>query len=502
MHDQTSTNMLILLLVASLAIPTASSAAAVAPFIHGIGSAAGLGQVEVAYFHFDPVAHPVAWSTQRGLLAALQAAPGLRVREYNLMGPGGDFIEPSNGRPGGIVGLSRLVLARFAHDVGSGLYNPSVVLVSDFGSYPWQELGKSLAPGALWVLECGDDPQRFAANAARGGRYDVLLTPDLASVEQYEESGLPCLNTNNTSTPRVHWMTHHAGIYPADLQRHLMAHHQHLPGAYSERPHNVVTSCGQRGTVPAIAAQLRARHDIEVVNARATPGAAHHDLLASGRIVLNQAKYGEVTRRIFEAMLAGSLVVTDALHPSRGLHKVSQALNGLHSELTHTCLVLPQLFTPGRDIVTYSSTEEAVELLHHYTRHPEEAERMAAAGQLSVLQHHTASARAAQLEQLLRYHLMRGTASAPCERRASKERKQQCLERPVVHEVQSDGSSSSDAESPTRRVLLQLCDGENPYVTAARFCGSQEAIHLPQYECVASVGDALSSAAEAAGFTL
>lgn len=61
-----------------------------------------------------------------------------------------------------------------------------------------------------------------------------------------------------------------------------------------------------------------------------------------------------------------------------------------------------RLFEPGEEVVTYRSPEEAVAKARWLTEHPEERERIAAAGQARTLRDHSTARRAAQLDGLLR----------------------------------------------------------------------------------------------------
>lgn len=91
--------------------------------------------------------------------------------------------------------------------------------------------------------------------------------------------------------------------------------------------------------------------------------------LAASRITLNRhidvAENHANNMRLFEATGCGALLVTD--------HKDN----------------LCELFEPGREVVSYRSPGECIELVRHYLAHPEEAEAIAAAGQRRTLEQHT-----------------------------------------------------------------------------------------------------------------
>jgi spore maturation protein CgeB len=85
--------------------------------------------------------------------------------------------------------------------------------------------------------------------------------------------------------------------------------------------------------------------------------------------------------RLYEATGAGALLVTEA------------AGN------------LPDLFEPGREVVTYDGADQLVERIQHYLRHDDERRAIAAAGQRRTLTEHTYPRRAARLAELLELRL-------------------------------------------------------------------------------------------------
>lgn len=377
-------------------------------------------------------------------------------------------------------------------------YNPHAVLVMDFGSYRTSHIGAHLYPSALWVLEAGDDPQSFAVNAWLARQFDVVLSPDKPSVRLYEETavvaaarsasgaktsageaeigysaavlGTPPGEADFRGPIAAHWLTHHAGIYEHDLDAWLAN-----PGP---RDFYVVTTCGNRGTVPEIGRRLG---DDVFVSRRVPPGMPHHRLLASARIVINQAKWGEITRRIFEAMAAGALVVTDRLRSERGLGEVSSTsapCRSCRGANSHVC-VCPrcwQLFVEGEDIIVYDSVDEAVAKVRYYLEHEAERAAIASRAQVKVLQHHTARARAAQVHALLHYHLRSGTMGS--RRRPNMPR----VCRPVV---------ASDSGSKAIVCVGGPTDGvtNSVFAAAAAGCAELDSLHLP---CVKAVAASLS----------
>src|SRR5690606_2513637 len=124
---------------------------------------------------------------------------------------------------------------------------------------------------------------------------------------------------------------------------------------------------------------IRARHGGEVW------GMDMYRALARSRITLNRhinvAENNANNMRLYEATGVGSLLLTDRKDN------------------------LGELFDVGREVLAYSSKEEAVELVRHYLRHPEEADRIASAGQARTLREHTYARRMEELVPILQRHL-------------------------------------------------------------------------------------------------
>lgn len=84
------------------------------------------------------------------------------------------------------------------------------------------------------------------------------------------------------------------------------------------------------------------------------------------KIVLNASTKGDVNMRVFEAMAAGALLITDRIG------------NGLS-----------ELVEEGSQYIGYSTIAEAMEKIEYFLTQNAERERIARAGQQIVLEHHT-----------------------------------------------------------------------------------------------------------------
>lgn len=89
-------------------------------------------------------------------------------------------------------------------------------------------------------------------------------------------------------------------------------------------------------------------------------------IYGQSKIVLNVSINGDVNMRVFEAMAAGALLITDRIG------------NGLS-----------ELFEEGSHYIGYSTIPEAMEKLWYFLDNSAERKRVARAGQRIVLEHHT-----------------------------------------------------------------------------------------------------------------
>ncbi len=127
------------------------------------------------------------------------------------------------------------------------------------------------------------------------------------------------------------------------------------------------------------ASSIRQRHGGEVW------GLDMYRALARSRITLNRhinvAENNANNMRLYEATGVGAMLLTDRK-------------DNLH-----------ELFEVGREVVAYSSKEEAGELVRHYLDHPDEAAQIAQAGQARTLREHTYAQRMQELVPMLKRHL-------------------------------------------------------------------------------------------------
>jgi spore maturation protein CgeB len=94
----------------------------------------------------------------------------------------------------------------------------------------------------------------------------------------------------------------------------------------------------------------------------------HTSFLNSGMMVLQNSRWGEITRRIFEGMACGKMVLTDRLSENKKLH---------------------ELFEDGEDIIYYEGLVDCINKMNYYVSNPMETALIAKSGMKKVLANHT-----------------------------------------------------------------------------------------------------------------
>jgi hypothetical protein len=247
-------------------------------------------------------------------------------------------------------------LLKLIEDVEDG-YNPDILLHMDYGAFNHPLLDKKFFKNIFTVLEAGDDPQCFYNNFPKAPKFDLILTPDLPSVESYKKHGLNA----------IYW-THFADVIAGTESSYIIPNY------------DLVCTRGD-GTTPFLD-QIKFKLGNRFNNFRDF-NIYQRDILSSGKIVIQKSTHGEVTRRIFEGMMCKRMVITDRLSEERGLHL---------------------LFEENKDIVFYDSLDEAIEKINYYSTHEEERLKIALSGHLKTASSHTTVQR---LDTILEHFLKR-----------------------------------------------------------------------------------------------
>jgi len=217
-----------------------------------------------------------------------------------------------------------------------------IVLFMDWGRFDSKWLDKNLKPTAFWIQESGDDPQNFERNYPKANRFHYTITPDKVSAEEYRICGI-----------NADWVPHWADTavqFPMNLDAKYVA----------------VTSRGRGGS--AFLDYLTDWAEGAIGNRNGMPVDEHTRFLNTGLMVIQNSRWKEVTRRIFEAMACGKMVLTDRLDESTGLS---------------------EMFIDGEDIVYYDEMFDCIEKINYYNENEEERERIAYNGMAKVIANHT-----------------------------------------------------------------------------------------------------------------
>jgi glycosyltransferase involved in cell wall biosynthesis len=216
-----------------------------------------------------------------------------------------------------------------------------IVLFMDWGRFDSQYLNKDLVP-AFWIQESGDDPQNFERNSPKADRFHLTITPDKRCAEEYNKRGIDSL-----------WITHFADTkvqFPMNL----------------EPMHVAVTSRGIGNS--SFLDYLTHWAEGAVGNRNGLGAKEHTEFLNTGLMVVQNSRWKEITRRIFEGMACGKMVLTDRLSEETGLS---------------------EMFIDGEDIVYYDEMFDCIEKMNYYNENEEERERIAHNGMIKVLHNYT-----------------------------------------------------------------------------------------------------------------
>jgi len=217
-----------------------------------------------------------------------------------------------------------------------------IVMFMDWGRFDSPYLDKKLVPNAFWIQESGDDPQNWERNSPKANKFHYTITPDYDSYLKYKEIGI-----------NVEWITHFADTriqYPMNLQPEYVA--VTTRGFGNSNFLDYLTTWGEGA----------------IGNKNSMNGIEHTQFLNKGLMVIQNSRWGEITRRIFEAMACGKLVLTDRLNSSKKLDEI---------------------LIEGEDIIYYNDMFDCIEKMNYYNEHEEERERIAHNGMIKVLHNYT-----------------------------------------------------------------------------------------------------------------
>ena len=263
------------------------------------------------------------WSTGRGIYDAFVLDE--RIEEIRW------YPTPSICKNFGFVELKK--------HYESNEFVPDIIFWMVCGPAPDELFNKNNFPKSKLVIDCGDEPQTMHYNQKRIQNADLILTPDVECYLHYKSLGYNVIFTS-------HW---------TDLNIYY-------PSFTDYEPFDVVTSMyGNRGEVINY---LQGKLESSFYLKNNLKDIENGDLYRNGKIVFQKARYGEVTRRIFEGMSCKKLVITDRLSSNKQLD---------------------QIFKEDEEIVFYSSKEEAFEKIKFYLNNDQERNRIAENGYKKVI---------------------------------------------------------------------------------------------------------------------
>lgn len=229
-----------------------------------------------------------------------------------------------------------------------------IIYVLDYGPYQNLNLNKKVFPNSILIKESGDEPQSHRMHLQTAHQFDIVLSPDKRCVERYRQLGI-----------NAYWQPHFAD------ERIFYGHLDIQPSF------DLVSTCGPRGEVTTA---LEKEFGPQFENSRYYNGEAHALQLHKGKIVFQKSQHGEISRRPFEGMGVGRMVMTDRLDPKTGFQ---------------------DLFIDGQDIVFYDDAKDCIDKAKYYLNHPTEMADIAFNGHCKVHSYHTVKARADELERII-----------------------------------------------------------------------------------------------------
>lgn len=220
--------------------------------------------------------------------------------------------------------------------------NCDIALFMDWGRFDSSWLDKNWKKNTFWIQESGDDPQNFERNYPKASRFDMTITPDSDSCDEYKKRGINAHWVNHFADTRVH--------FPIETKPEFIA----------------VTSRGKGGS--QFLDTLVEHSGGMVGNKNNMNSKEHTEFLNKGLMVIQNSRHGEITRRIFEGMACKKLVLTDRLNDSKKLH---------------------QLFYENKEIVFYDGIVDCINKMNYYADHHEEREAIAESGYTKVIHNDT-----------------------------------------------------------------------------------------------------------------
>ena len=256
-------------------------------------------------------------------------------------------------------------------------FKPDILYCQDLSFFPPDALNalKETVPLIVGQIACPPPPDDFLK------AYDVILTSFPHFVPRFREMGVASdyfkIGFDTRALDIVQGTKQDVPVsFVGGISRH---HGKAIPLLERLAVQTPIQFFGYGADSLSHSSPIRRKHHGEVWG---------HDMyraLARSRMTLNRhinvAENNANNMRLYEATGVGALLITDMKDN------------------------LGELFAIGKEVVTYSSADEAVEVINYYLDHPEEAQTIAKAGQARTLREHTYRHRMEELLPLLRRYL-------------------------------------------------------------------------------------------------
>ena len=256
-------------------------------------------------------------------------------------------------------------------------FKPDVLYIQDLSFFPPNALNelKETVPLIVGQIACPLPPDQFLEP------YDLILTSFPHFVPRFRERGIKSEYFRIGFDTRVlEILGNVEKDVPLSFVGGISRHHgKAVPLFEYLADKTPIQFFGYGAKTLPRSSPIRKRHNGEVW------GIDMYRALARSKITLNRhinvAENNANNMRLYEATGVGTLLITDKKDN------------------------LGDIFEIGKEVVAYSSPEEAVELIRYYMDRPNEAEAIAAAGQARTLKEHTYRHRMVELLPLLERYL-------------------------------------------------------------------------------------------------
>ena len=231
-------------------------------------------------------------------------------------------------------------------------FEPDITLVMDWKGIDISNHVKNVLRNkrCFLIRENGDTPQNYERHLAVSDGYHLLLTPDHQSMLKYNEAGYNCVQFQHFADTRIHYPKTEEEIYPIV--------------SIKEPPVRSTRGPGGSRFLDYLSQVMPGKF----WNKNGMTGREYGLFLASAKIVVQNSRWQEVTRRVFEGMACGSLVLTDRLPE--------------HTRIN-------DLFIEDQDIVYYDDINSCISKINYYLYNWKERNRIAENSRQKTLQNHT-----------------------------------------------------------------------------------------------------------------